>query len=887
MVPEEPADTVALAAASRHLVTKVLEDAVASYLAGFVVPGVFGGLAVGDDARADVAHTVGLLHAAGAATVAGMPCAAAVATALGDIVGASTDSFASYRVAETLARFGPRHDNAVLAALPEEAVAEVVAAVDSRSLLPMLDDGRLPPNYAAVLARCELARHAFLDEPVAAATAELVDRVAALLGRGSRGLLDDSTDRIGRYDIYAADVVLFTEPFAEQLGEPWLRAAVAARELLELVAAADGSAVPWGRSTGALGLCLTVEFAALVAGGRIGGDAAWWAAAAATALDTLADGWFEGGLVTAHRRRSPYGYRGPHRWIQMTFDCLGKLAWAANALDGAAVSPVALPWQRPDVDVFVPFEDERPLGVWVHRSAHADFVVPVTGSARSDYVATPRQPGRFDVPVDSDVVAGVPVVVADGRPWCGAGVPASLTHERGRLTVHWDRLTAAGRIDADGGELAGSVTSTYEVVDRTVTATHVVEVTHGEARAVALAVPEAEGVPLRVAFSGDGPLRTATVPTSGMRGWRSFWSELPLVHEASTAPAPRTALRVDVTPKLRVLTSHRAHHYQRSLYGPLADRVADGQIPSSVVDDPVALRRVLRRWDVFHMHWPEWFLGPDVARNRRVVETIRGAGVPIVWTQHNLVPHSRDGRMTDAYGVWAAAADVVLHHSSWGMTKVRDRLPFRPDARHAVVPHGHFGNFGAPLDPDDRRARRRHAERELGLRPDVALRLGVVGAPRPEKDVQSVLDAVAGCTRRDIELVVTSLAGDERVPEDPRIVVARYDFVDREEYELRLCSLDALVMPFSDGELLTTGTVGDAVAHALPVLAGPWPFLREVLGDAAIAYGTTAADLAATLDDLDGGTLARAAAAAASLREVYAWEVVAETLWTELVAAAD
>ena len=43
--------------------------------------------------------------------------------------------------------------------------------------------------------------------------------------------------------------------------------------------------------------------------------------------------WFAGdGVITAHQRRDTYGYRGPHRRLQMTLDCLGKLVDAALAL---------------------------------------------------------------------------------------------------------------------------------------------------------------------------------------------------------------------------------------------------------------------------------------------------------------------------------------------------------------------------------------------------------------------------------------------------------------------------------------------------------------------------------------------------------------------------
>ena len=74
----------------------------------------------------------------------------------------------------------------------------------------------------------------------------------------------------------------------------------------------------------------------------------------------------------------------------------------------------------------------------------------------------------------------------------------------------------------------------------------------------------------------------------------------------------------------------------------------------------------------------------------------------------------------------------------------------------------------------------------------------------------------------------------------------------------------------------------------LPALVSPWPYLTEVLGEAAIPYGRTAADLAATVDALDEATLSRARAAALDRRPALDWGVIAEdtyALFDEIAAA--
>jgi glycosyltransferase involved in cell wall biosynthesis len=322
-----------------------------------------------------------------------------------------------------------------------------------------------------------------------------------------------------------------------------------------------------------------------------------------------------------------------------------------------------------------------------------------------------------------------------------------------------------------------------------------------------------------------------------------------------------------VTPKLRVASTAYSHHYDDSLYGPIRDRVVEGPVSRRVLmGDPDGLHD----WDQFHMHWPEWTL-PDLARHEALIGALHEAGVRILWTQHNLRPHDGDPRWNEVYAAWAGAADTVIHHTSWGMDLARRTWPYRDDTRHRVIPHGHFGNLMADGGTEDRRA----TEHSLGLRTGV-LRLGIIGAPRPAKLVGLAMDAVHASARDDIELLVLSLRPDDAVPPDPRIVGLRYETVPRDEYNRRLRTIDVLVFPFEDGNMLATGTVADALGGGLPSLVSDWPFLTEYLGDAAICYGRTTEDLTRCIDGLDEARLAQLRANAIVRRAQYHWTRVAE-----------
>ncbi|MBA3282895.1 MAG: hypothetical protein H0U29_11750, partial [Acidimicrobiia bacterium] len=274
-----------------------LEAAEHHHLSGWRIPRTFAGHLVGADVRADVCFTIHHLAAAGVTTLAGEPVDAVLSRLLAGIDGPSTHTFFSYRIAETLLHHGPFVGNPLLASLTDDEVEQVAVAVDSSDWLELLDAKVLPRNYAGVLSRCELGRVSLGLVTDTSRLDDLVARVGRVLGGNPRRALDDSNDRIGRYDIYTADVWLFTEPLASRLGPLWEDGLTRALDLVLAVGSRDGSAVPWGRSTGDLAAALTLELAALaVSQGHAGDNAAVWLRRGADAATTLMAGFDPDGI---------------------------------------------------------------------------------------------------------------------------------------------------------------------------------------------------------------------------------------------------------------------------------------------------------------------------------------------------------------------------------------------------------------------------------------------------------------------------------------------------------------------------------------------------------------------------------------------------------------
>lgn len=843
----------------------VLVDLEAHHAPGLELPRVFGGHAVGPDARADLAFTLGLLHAEGIEEVAGVDGASTALEIVRRLDGPATHSFYSYRAAETLLRLGGLDDNPRLARWTEDDHRNVEAAIDSSSMLRQLDDGALPRNFAVVLTRCEVARRALDRLPAGHRLDELLDHLRALFGGLPHGWWDDFGG--ANYDMYTPDVYLFAEPFADALDPVWTDGLTSVLDDLADVAT-PGGAVAWGRSTGALGIVMNVELGAVAVGRSLGVDPAAWLGKASQAVTAL-EGWFSEGVVVAHQHRMTMAYRGPERRLQMTLDLLGKLVQAAHELRRGPLLEAASPAASYGaVDRFVPFEDERHAGVWTHRGGGIEFVLPLVGGVWGDYSPAPRWPGRFEVVVDSGRHIGwLPQIHADGAVRSVTGPPKEVHHdETGLTTVHDGYATLEfDAPDEARVPVVGERRATYRVEGRSLVVEDSLTIDRAPdtVDAIVVAVPEVDGHPLRVEFETDLPHTSTVVDTRGMQAHRSFWSEHARLHELVIEPATRVDYRCRITPPLRLASTAHQHWYDRSLWDPLGDRVLARPAP---LQDPEAMAA----FDVVHVHWPEWASGLTAADARRTIDVLRAAGVTILWTQHNRAPHFAQDAI-DMYAVWAAEADLVIHHSHYGRALMEAQYRYGDHTVHAVIPHGHWGHRLAPVRP---RGGRAEAERELGMG-SAGLRLGMVGAPRSQKDTQMVLDAVHASDRDDIELWCWSLH-DEVVPDDPRIHAFPYEMTEHHVYAKRLFTLDVLVLPFAEG-MLTTGTVADAIGAGIPAICSPWGYLREAMGDAGIYYDGTLEGLVDCLDGLGDSVLAEAQAAIPGRRAALDWGPIART----------
>jgi glycosyltransferase involved in cell wall biosynthesis len=360
-----------------------------------------------------------------------------------------------------------------------------------------------------------------------------------------------------------------------------------------------------------------------------------------------------------------------------------------------------------------------------------------------------------------------------------------------------------------------------------------------------------------------------------MADWRSCWSEARYAHQVHFAPARELRFSFTLTPKLRVLSIPADDHdYTRALFEAM---------PAAWVEKrprPIGMdaRRLSHNTDIFHIGWPEHaFASPatDVekfdAQYLEFIDALGRSGARIVWTMHNRRPHHWEaGRGRKLYRAWARIADGVIHHSEWGMRLMRGELPFRDEARHAVIPHGHFG-AQMPIVRS-----RPEIEAGLGLPPS-PMRFGLMGRWQKEKQVELIIAAFQQAARPDQQLVVTAWKPDSERPADPRVIfLPRREWMQRGEIAEHIHLCDALVSAHTGDSYLTSGVSADAIGAGLAMLVPHWEYFHETLGGAPFYHDNTRESLAAAFSAITPADIERGKAAFRALQPASAWPLVAE-----------
>ena len=294
---------------------------------------------------------------------------------------------------------------------------------------------------------------------------------------------------------------------------------------------------------------------------------------------------------------------------------------------------------------------------------------------------------------------------------------------------------------------------------------------------------------------------------------------------------------------MRILVFPRDIRRSDNPYGELLYR----DMPSLGIEvDCFSLRRAFwgalwRRYDVFHLHWPEYYLNrplPKALVGSLLVlfstAWLRRRGTRILWTVHNPHSHALSHPSIESWfwRMFTGMLDGFVSLSDSCAKWVEKDVPRLRQTERAVIPHGHYRQaYPAPI----RRVRARDA---LGLTPQQTVLL-FFGAVSPYKNVPHLITTFRDAALPDTRILIagradsshgrqveTAADGDQRIKLDLRRI-------PRDEVQMFFSAADLVVLPFSD--IMHSGSAILALSFNKPVLVparGSLPELQTRVGAA-------------------------------------------------------
>lgn len=246
-----------------------------------------------------------------------------------------------------------------------------------------------------------------------------------------------------------------------------------------------------------------------------------------------------------------------------------------------------------------------------------------------------------------------------------------------------------------------------------------------------------------------------------------------------------------------------------------------------------------RRYDVFHLHWPEYYLNrslPKALMGTLMVllstAWLRRRGTRILWTVHNPHSHALSHPVMEAW-FWrrfTAMLDGFVSLSDSCANWVKAEIPQLQPTENAVIPHGHYRTA---YPPPMHGVRARDA---LGLTPQHTVLL-FFGSVSPYKNVRHLITTFRDTALSHARILIAGRAesrhgrqvevaarGDQRIKLDLRRIPS-------EEVQLLFSAADLVVLPFSD--IMHSGSAILALSFNKPVLVparGALPELQARVG---------------------------------------------------------
>ncbi len=248
-----------------------------------------------------------------------------------------------------------------------------------------------------------------------------------------------------------------------------------------------------------------------------------------------------------------------------------------------------------------------------------------------------------------------------------------------------------------------------------------------------------------------------------------------------------------------------------------------------------------QKGDVFHIHWPE--IIPEICTRKwnslrgkwirfqffSTIRRIKRSGGYVVWTVHDLYPHSHALRNNPYWNEFMqkfmAEVDICISLTNNGIGQIKDAFPQLHKKRFCVAHHPHYrGVLASNVDIQAKRA-------SFGIAQDQRI-YSFIGTLRQNKRPDLVASAFKELPEQSNYLMIAGAGGQEltrsieRILEHNRNVKLDFRRVPEDEIVGLYAMSDILVFPGND--YFNSGTIYTALSLNVPVIAAWSPTNQEI-----------------------------------------------------------
>ena len=268
-----------------------------------------------------------------------------------------------------------------------------------------------------------------------------------------------------------------------------------------------------------------------------------------------------------------------------------------------------------------------------------------------------------------------------------------------------------------------------------------------------------------------------------------------------------------------------------------------------IVKDLTAINAFVEKFDIFHLHWPEFFIvrSPVKCFFRLsffaiLIIFLKIRRTKIVWTVHNLQPHNNIYPQIYVFVLrflsnFLSGITYFSHHSK---SLVQNEFPFISSIPNYIIQHALYDYDRTPLPQTIS-----HFQKALALKKDAKLAL-FFGRIDHYKDIETLIIEFKKLPQQDYQLAIVGPCSDDNLfshltalSSRSKNIVILQSFIPEEDLASLFSMAELIILPFK--KILNSGSVMLSLSFGKPVLVpamGSIIEIQNIVGKSSvITYG--------------------------------------------------